>query len=281
MAARRILITGANAGIGYETALGLARTGAEVVMLCRSEDRGMAARNRIRWESRNESVELMLCDLSSQDSIRKFAAEFQTRYSSLDVLINNAAVLPATRQLTVDGIELQWAVNQLAPFLLTHLLRESLLAAKSARVLNVSSGMHRRGTIDFENLQGERRYHPRTIYAQTKLANVLFTVELAERWRETGITCNALHPGTIATGLYQKFLGLPKALGFVSRWWGRSPKNGAETSIYLATADEVAGQTGQYFRNCRPAAMNPMASDPDLRTRLWDVCFSMTGLESS
>ncbi|WP_166831507.1 SDR family oxidoreductase [Thalassoroseus pseudoceratinae] len=278
MASRRILITGANAGIGYETALGLARTGAEVIMLCRDQSRGEAARNRIRWESGSLSVELMLCDLASQSSIRKFAAEFQSRFESLDVLINNAAVLSQTRQLTDDGIELQWAVNHLAPFLLTHLLQSRLMAAESARVLNVSSGMHRRGKIDFDNLQGERNYHPRTIYAQTKLANVLFTVELAKRLEETGITCNALHPGTIATGLYQQFLGLPKMLSFVSRWYGKSPRTGAETSIYLATSEEVAGQTGLYFRNRRPAPMNPVANDCELRSRLWELSAEMTEL---
>lgn len=278
MTGPRVLITGANAGIGYATALGLAKAGAEVIMLCRDQARGEAARNRIRWESRSLAVELMLCDLASQSAIRNFAAEFQSRYASLDVLINNAAILPQSRQLTEDGIELQWAVNHLAPFLLTHRLRESLLAAESARILNVSSGMHRRGTIDFDNLQGERSYHPRTIYAQTKLANVLFTVELAERWRETGITCNALHPGTIATGLYQQFLGLPKVLNFVSRWYGKTPQAGAKTSIYLATSEEVAGKTGLYFRNRKPAKMNPLAHDCELRTRLWTVSEEMTGL---
>lgn len=279
MTSPRVLITGANAGIGYATALGLAQAGAEVIMLCRDRTRGEAARDAIRSESGNEAVELMLCDLASQTAIRRFAAEFASRYSSLDVLINNAAVLPQTRQLTEDGIELQWAVNHLAPFLLTHLLRDCLLATESARILNVSSGMHRRGKIDFDNLQGERNYHPRTIYAQTKLANVLFTVELAERWKETGITCNALHPGTIATGLYQQFLGLPKMLNFVSRWYGKTPQAGAKTSIYLATSKDVAGQSGLYFRNRKPAKMNPLAQNPELRSRLWEVSKEMTRLQ--
>jgi NAD(P)-dependent dehydrogenase (short-subunit alcohol dehydrogenase family) len=278
MHGRTVIVTGANAGVGRATALGLARLGATVVMLCRSRERGEEARDAVRRESRNDAVELAVADLASQASIRAFAEEFLSRHESLHVLVNNAAVIAPARTLTVDGIETQFAVNHLAPFLLTHLLFARLRQSAPARVVNVSSGMHRRTGIDFNNLQGERHYHPRRIYAQTKLCNVLFTVDLAGRTRSSGVTANALHPGTISTGLYGRFLGLPSWLGFVSQWYGSSPERGAATPIYLAASPEVAGVTGQYFKNRRPAPMNPLAHDAAVRRRLWELSEKLTGI---
>jgi NAD(P)-dependent dehydrogenase (short-subunit alcohol dehydrogenase family) len=281
MHGRTVIVTGANAGVGRATALGLARLGATVIMLCRSRERGEEAQEFVRRESGNDAVELAVADLASQASIHAFAKEFLNRHELLHVLVNNAAVILPDRTLTVDGIETQFAVNHLAPFLLTHLLYPRLRRSTPGRVVNVSSGMHRRTGIDFDNLQGERRYHPRRIYAQTKLCNVLFTVELAERTRGSGVTANALHPGTIATGLYGRFLGLPSWLGFVPEWFGSSPERGAETPIHLASSPEVADATGGYFKNRRPAPMNPLAHDAAARRRLWELSERLTGVGES
>lgn len=275
---RIALVTGANAGIGLETVRGLARAGMRVVMVCRNQERGQRALAEVRENTGSEELALLLCDLSSQASIRELAKAFHERFSTLHVLVNNAAVICSGRELTDDGIERQFAVNHLAPFLLTNLLLETMKQSAPARIINVSSQMHQRTKFDWENLQGEKRYHPRQIYAQTKLANVLFTKELARRLEGTGVTANALHPGTVATGLFGRFLGLPSWLGFLTDWLGISPEQGAETSLYLATSPDVAETTGKYFRKCRPIACNPVAEDPQIAKKLWDVSEELTGV---
>lgn len=275
---RIALVTGANAGIGLETVRGLARAGMRVVMVCRNQERGQRALAEVRENTGSEELALLLCDLSSQASIRELAKAFHERFSTLHVLVNNAAVICSGRELTDDGIERQFAVNHLAPFLLTNLLLETMKQNAPARIINVSSQMHQRTKFDWENLQGEKRYHPRQIYAQTKLANVLFTKELARRLEGTGVTANALHPGTVATGLFGRFLGLPSWLGFLTDWLGISPEQGAETSLYLATSPDVAETTGKYFRKCRPIACNPVAEDPQIAKKLWDVSEELTGV---
>ena len=276
---RVALVTGANAGIGRETVRGLALAGMEVIMVCRNRDKGEEALADVRQTTGSQKLHLFLADLSLQDSIRQLVMELLEKFSSLHVLINNAAVIPANRELTADGIERQFAVNHLAPFLLTHLFLGTLKHSAPARIINVSSQMHQRTGLDFENLQGEKSYHPRQIYAQTKLANVLFTKELARRLKDTCVTANALHPGTVATGLFGRFLGLPRWLRFLSDWYGISPEEGAETSIYLATAPEVANATGEYFKNRRPYPCNPIAEDPQVAARLWELSEAMTGLK--
>jgi len=275
---RIALVTGANAGIGLETVRGLARAGMRVVMVCRSPERGEQALTEIREDTGSEDLTLLLCDLSSQASIRELAKVFHERFSKLHVLINNAAVICSERELTDDGLERQFAVNHLAPFLLTHLLLETMKQSAPARIINVSSQMHQRTKFDWENLQGEKRYHPRQIYAQTKLANLLFTKELARRLERTGVTANALHPGTVATGLFGRFLGLPSWLGFLTDWLGISPQQGAETSIHLATSPDLAETTGQYFRKRRPIPCNPIAEDPQIAKRLWETSEELTGI---
>ncbi len=268
---RIALVTGANAGIGRETARGLAQRGMTVLMVSRDKRRGEDALSDVCQSTGSGKLHLLTADLSSQASIRRMAGEVLERFPALHVLINNAAVITARRELTEDGIERQLAVNHLAPFLLTNLLLERLKRSAPARIVNVSSQMHQRTGLDFENLQGEKSYHPRKIYAQTKLMNVLFTKELARRLQGTGVTANALHPGTVATGLFGRFLGLPRWLGFVSDWYGISPEEGAETSIYLATSPEVENVTGEYFRKCKSSPSNPIASDTQIAGRLWDV----------
>lgn len=277
IAGKTALITGGNAGVGRATALELSRREAYVVLLCRDRTRGETAAREISAETGN-AVELVTADLSIQQSIRDAAAEIRERFPQLHVLINNAAIITEDRQLTRDGYERQWAVNALAPMLLTHELRKTLLHSAPARVISVSSGMHLRTGWDESNLQGERRYHPRTVYAGTKLANVLFTVELARVWQATGVTVNALHPGTIATGLYRTFLGLPRWLGFVSRVWGADTNTGAASPVFLASDPGVSDITGKYFARCRPACRNPLADDDVLRGRFWEQSCKQVGI---
>lgn len=275
---RVALVTGANAGIGRETVRGLAEAGMQVALVCRNRERGEEALADVRGTTGNDRLHLFVADLSSQAAIRRMVKQFLEEFSLLHVLINNAAVISAERELTEEGIERQFAVNHLAPFLLTHLLLDTLKQSAPARIINVSSQVHQRAEWDFENLQGEKSYHPRGMYAQTKLANVLFTKELARRLKGTGVTANALHPGTVATGLFGRFLGLPRWLRFLSDWYGISPEKGAETSLYLATSPDVENTTGEYFRNRRPHPSNPIAEDPLLAARLWEISEKLTGL---
>jgi NAD(P)-dependent dehydrogenase (short-subunit alcohol dehydrogenase family) len=276
---RVALVTGANAGIGRETVRGLAEAGMQVIMVCRDRKRGEEALDDVQQTTGSQKLHLMLADLSSQGSIRKLVEDDLKQFSALNVLINNAAVITSERELTGDGIERQFAVNHLAPFLLTNLLLDKLKRSAPSRIINVSSQMHQRTGFDFENLQGEKSYHPRRIYAQSKLANVLFTKELARRLQGTGVTANALHPGTVATGLFGRFLGLPRWLRFLSDWYGISPEEGAENSIYLATSPEAANTTGEYFKDKRPYPSNPIANDPQIAERLWELSERMTGLK--
>ena len=268
------LVTGANAGIGKATALGLAERGATVVMVSRNRERGEAAQAEIRRQSGHEAVDLLLADLSSQAEIRRLAAEFKRQYDQLHVLINNAAIIPLQRQETADGLEMQFAVNHLAYFLLTHLLLDVLKAGAPARIVNVSSQTHRWGRIDFDDLQSERSYDPQAAYKQSKLANVLFTYELARRLQGTGVTVNCLHPGGIRTQLNANYAGRAEAAE-------ASPaelQRGAQTSIYLATSPEVEGVSGKYFVNEQQTQSSAESYDQHLAQRLWQISADLTGL---
>lgn len=267
------LVTGANAGIGKATALGLAKTGATVVIVARSRERGAAAQAKIKQESGNQAVDLLLADLSSQADIRQLAAEVKRDYPALHVLINNAGIIPRQRQETEDGLEMQFAVNHLAYFLLTNLLLEQLKASAPTRIINVTSGLHRSGQIDFDDLQSKRSYRPQSVYAMTKLCNVLFTLELARRLAGTDVTANCLHPGMIATKLQQDYTGAARSAG-------ASPERGAETPLYLATSGEVAGVSGQYFENKRAVPASTTAQDEALAKRLWQISAKLTRFNS-
>jgi len=274
------LVTGANSGIGKATALALAQMGATVVMVCRDRARGEEARSEITTTSRNSAVDLLLADLSSQQSIRQLVENFQHHYTHLHVLINNAgAAFPGRRRETVDGLEMTFAVNYLAPFLLTNLLLDVLTASTPARIVNVSSAAHQSGSMQLDDLQAEKRYRPMHTYPQAKLAVVLFTYELARRLQGMGVTVNCLHPGFVATNFAQSDGGpavrlLVKVLGS----FGASPQEGAQTSIYLASSPEVEGVTGKYFVKCIPRRSAAISYDESLQRHLWEQSAKLVNL---
>jgi NAD(P)-dependent dehydrogenase (short-subunit alcohol dehydrogenase family) len=270
------LITGATSGIGKATAMGLANMGASVVMVGRDRGRGEATMAEINEDIPNASVDLMLADLSSQEEVRWLADEFKEAYPRLDVLINNAGVIRSKRVTTADGIEMTFAVNHLAHFLLTDLLLDVLKASAPSRIVNVSSGEQRNGTIDFDDLQGEKGYKGARAYSQSKLATVLFTYELARRLERTRVTANCLHPGVVGTNLGSGVSGI---FGFTVRALTplmKSPEKGAETSVYLASSPEVEGLSGRYFVKKAEARSSEVSHDKRLARRLWEVSAELT-----
>lgn len=269
MTGKTVLITGANRGIGLATALGIARRGARTLVLGRSRDKIGEAASFIQRESGNAEVYPIVADLASLKSIRAACETMTDRFDSLHGLINNAAVITQKREVSVDGFELQFAVNHIAPFALTCLLLELIQRSAPARIVTVSSASHRRTQIDFDDLQFSRRTYNRvTAYSQSKLANILFTQELARRLDPAQVTANCLHPGVVDTGLLQDYSGTPRALGFALKVF-KGTERGAQTSIYLATSPEVEGVSGQYFDDCRPVAPDTRTSDPTIASRLW------------
>jgi NAD(P)-dependent dehydrogenase (short-subunit alcohol dehydrogenase family) len=301
MAGKTCLVTGATAGIGLVTARELARLGATVVIVGRSRERCDRAVESIRRDTSNPAVEFLTADLSSQAAVRRLAREYEDRHSRLHVLVNNAGALFASREETADGIEKTLALNHLAYFLLTTLLLDTLLASAPARVVNVSSHGHEMvGGFDFDDPQarhgGRWSYgrsgfvsalytlfaptrHPAVLqYARTKLANLLFTYELARRLEGTGVTVNALHPGFVSSS----FMAGNGTLGWFMRRWvglfGVNAEEGAKTSIYLATSPEVAGVTGKHFARCRLAPTSPASMDEAAARKLWDLSEALTGV---
>ena len=274
------MVTGANSGIGKATALALAQMGATVVMVCRDRARGEEARSEITTKSRNNAVDLLLADLSSQQSIRQLVENFQHHYTQLHVLINNAgAAFPGRRRETVDGLEMTFAVNYLAPFLLTNLLLDVLKASAPARIVNVSSDAQASGSIQMDDLQAEKLYRPMRTYPQSKLAVVLFTYEVARRLQGTGVTANCLHPGFVATHIGQRDVGpavrlLVKLIGS----FGANPQEGAKTSIYLASSPKVEGVTGKYFVKSIPKRSAAISYDESLQRQLWEQSAKLVNL---
>lgn len=278
MSGRVCVVTGATRGIGRATAKGLAVLGAMLVLVCRRREDGDKVARELAESSPAPPAAVVTADLSSQRSIREAAEVIRDRYPRLHVLVNNAGVIPKTRETTVDGLEMQFAVNHLAYFLLTELLLDRLEAGAPSRVVSVSSGAHQGGTLDFSDLQSERRYDPVRVYGRTKLANVLFTYELARRVRDAGITANCLHPGVIATKLLADYMNVPLVGGAIASTFGARPDEGSETSIYLAASPEVEGVTGRYFVGCQPTRSSPASYDEGLQHRLWEESARLTGL---
>lgn len=273
------LVTGATNGIGKYTAQALAQMGATVVIVGRDAQKTARVTEEIMSTSGNQNVDFLLADLSSQQEVRRLAEEFKSKYPHLHVLLNNAGGTFATRQLSVDGMEMTFALNHLAYFLLTNLLLDTMKASAPARIVNVSSDAHSGGKIDFDNLQGERSYSSFGPYGKSKLANILFTIELAQRLEGTGVTVNALHPGLTNTGFGRNNPGfLMKIMKAVIPLIAHSPEKGAETSIYLATSPEVKGITGKYFVDCKVTQPAPQASDKTVARKLWDVSTQMVHL---
>ena len=233
------MVTGATSGIGQVTARRLAEQGATVVIVGRSMERGAATVRQIEQQTGNSSVEFMLADLSSQQDIRQLSEGFKRRYQRLDVLVNNAGAMMFSRQESVDGIEMTLALNHLSYFLLTNLVLETLKYGVPSRIINVSSGAHHKGDIDFDDLQNLKRYGGFQSYAQSKLGNLLFTYELAKRLEGTGVTVNALHPGLVATNLMANNGVIGRLLRVLLGLKGMSAEEGAQTSIYLASSIKV------------------------------------------
>ena len=285
---RICIITGSNSGIGKETAIALARMGAKIVMVVRDQERGEKARREIVKQTGNDSVDLMICDLSSMDSIRKFAEEFKKKYDRLDVLINNAGASFSKRELTSEGFERNFAVNYLGPFLLTHELLDLLKSSAPSRIINVSSGLAKNGKIDLDDLQGEKNYTGTKFYSPSrapgydnaKLMLMMFTYELARRLKGFGVTVNVLTPGFTATNLGKGNGSLSSYIMFkMVRPMQQSAKKGAETSIYLASSDEVRDTTGKCFAKKKKEVKTcPVSYDEELQKRLWDETEHMLGL---
>ena len=276
MAGKVCLVTGATAGIGLATALGLARQGVTVVGVGRNTDKCQAVAAHIRQEAGNPAVEFMQADLSAQAEVRRFAEEFQRSYPRLDVLVNNVGAFFMSRRLSADGIELTWALNYLGVYLLTELLLDTLKASAPSRVVNVSSAMHSGAQLNFD-LQGQHKYSGMKAYGQSKLALVMYTYDLVRRLAGTGVTVNALHPGFVASDMYRSSGGFIKLLGPVINLFAVSPEAGAETSIFVASSPEVEGVTGKYFVKKQAVASADASYDTAATVRLMALSAAMAG----
>jgi NAD(P)-dependent dehydrogenase (short-subunit alcohol dehydrogenase family) len=279
---KRIVMTGATNGIGLAAAEALAERGARLTIIARSQDTANVASQRIEAAG-GKDVDIVLADLASQAQVRRAAAEILARHSTLDALVNNAGVYLTARQHTEDGIETTWAVNHLAPFLLTNLLLERLKENAHARVVTTASDAHAGANIPFDDMDGTAAYAKRSMagpgfirYGQTKLANVLFTAELARRLIGTGVTANCFHPGLVATGITRDLGGIARITIGVVNAFSRRPSQGAETLVWLVDSPEVDGVSGGYFVDKRQATPSPGAQDMDVARHLWEVSEAQT-----
>ncbi len=278
MNGKTVLITGASAGVGLHSAIGLAKLGAEVVMVGRDERRTAQAAALVRSQTGNQSVSYLLADLSSLKDVRKLAQEFKDKHKKLDVLLNNAGAIFLTRHVSVDGYEMSVALNHLNYFLLTDLLLDTIKASPSGRIVNVSSSSHYRGHVNFDDLQSQHGYNGMRAYSMSKLMNVLFTYELARRLQGTNVTANCLHPGFVASnfagnnGWFVRF-----AMRFMA---GRiSVEDGARCSIYLASSPDVQGMSGKFFNyDLKEKRSSDESYDEPEAKRLWDVSEQLISL---
>lgn len=279
MASKACLVTGGTSGIGMVTAEALARLGAQVILVGRDRSRCDAAVTSIQVATNNQDVRSIVADLSSQAEIRRLAERLKTEVSRIHVLINNAGAVFPKRTESSDGIEMTWALNHLGYFLLTNLLLDKLQASSPARVVNVSSDAHRilKG-LDWDDIEGKKRYRAFRAYSQSKLANILFSNELARRLEGTGVTSNALHPGFVRTRFFEEKGRLGWVVKQIARFMAIMPEDGARTSIYLATSPEVESVTGQYFEKSKPGKPSAASQKVDDAKRLWELSKMMTGL---
>jgi NAD(P)-dependent dehydrogenase (short-subunit alcohol dehydrogenase family) len=261
---RICIVTGGNSGIGKATVAGLAQRGATVVIACRDAERGKAAKGEIAQKTGSQNLHVMQLDLASLESVRAFAAAFAATFGRLDVLVANAGVMTRKRELTADGLEMNFGVNHVGHFLLTELLLPLLKASAPSRIVVVSSNMHPSGRIDFDDLAMEKSWSGS--YPRSKLANMLFVRALSRRLDGTGVVVNGLHPGVISTELARDYSA---PIRLIAKWFFKSPEQGARTSLYLATAPEVAGISGRYFADAKERKPGKSALDDALAERLW------------
>lgn len=277
-----VIVTGGNAGIGFETAKDLADRGARVIIACRDEGRGTTARNDIIAATDNQDVHYRHLDLASFSSVRKFAEEIINTEKQLDILINNAGVVEAKNKTTEDGLSLGMQINHLGPFLLTNLLLPLLKSSAPSRIINVSSMAYRSGDIDFQNFEkmGDDKFSMMGLYGSTKLCNVLMTIELERLLRNTGVTANCLHPGAVKTTILDEkevpWVRYLSILGYLSK----NPRQGAQTSVYLAVSPEVEEVSGHYFTDCHVSKLTDKAQDPDLARKVWEVSEKVVKLKT-
>jgi NAD(P)-dependent dehydrogenase (short-subunit alcohol dehydrogenase family) len=272
MGGKICMVTGATSGIGYYTALEIAKMGATVILVGRDETKCAYAKGEINQVCGNNAARYLCADLSSQVHIRNLSERFLEQYDHLDVLVNNAGGFFFRRELSADGIEMTFALNHLAYFLLTNLLIDAILASPKGRVVNVSSGSHQSMRMNFSDLQLSKFYNPVKAYACSKLANILFTYELARRMDGTHITSNALTPGMVATGIWRKSIPwLAPLIGPIMQRIGKTPEEGARTSVYVATSPHLDGMTGKYFIDCRETPSGPATYDEIAAGKLWDI----------
>ncbi len=273
------MVTGATSGIGKVTAATLAALGAEVLLVGRDSTKTQATVDEIRSSTGNPAVHPLLADFRDLEQVRALAAAVRQGWTRLDVLVNNAGAFFATRKVLPPGVEQTFLVNHLSPFLLTNLLLDLLRAAPAGRVVNVASDAHRSGALDLDDLAFAHGFSGTAAYARSKLANILFTVELARRLEGTGITANTLHPGVVATGIWKiGFAPIDRLAQALIRRFMLTPEEGADTVLYLAAAPEAANWNGQYFIKRKAVPPAAQASDPDLARRLWDVSTRLVGL---
>ncbi|MNC23609.1 Cyclopentanol dehydrogenase [compost metagenome] len=279
MQGKTVLVTGGNSGMGLATTIEMARRGAKVIMACRSQRRGEEALTEARRQSGSDDITLMLCDLASFQSIRSFAEGFLTEYPVLDVLINNAGVVTVKRELTADGFEMDLGVNHLGHFLLTNLLLDPLKAAKQGRIVVVASGAYKIGKLHLDDHTLSRGFNPAKAYARSKLANILFTRELAARLQGTSVTVNAVHPGAVGTSIgVNRDTGFGRSVLKLLSHFFLTPEQGADTAIYLAAAPELSRVTGQYYYRRQIQQLSPRAENAEEAARLWQWSLEQTGL---
>ena len=272
------VITGGTDGIGKEAAYGLARQGATLLIHGRDADKGARAVAELKARSGNPAIEFLQADFASLADVRRLAAAIIERAPRIDVLINNAGGMFVKRAISREGYELTFAVNHLAPFLLTHLLVDTLKSGPQARIVTTASDAHRGATLDFDDLQATRKYSPMRAYGSSKLANVLFTRALAKRLAGTTVTATCLHPGFVRSSFARDFAPIPRAMFHFFAVFARSPTKGAETVVYLASSPEVRGASGGYYFDCKLTQPAPVGQDDAVAERLWKASEKLVGI---
>ena len=274
------MITGANSGIGKETARELSRMGATIIMLCRNEKKGKVSLEDIKSDTKNDKIELFIADLEKPETIKQMVKKFKEKYDRLDVLVNNAGLILLKHQLNENGIERTLAINHIGHFILTSLLLDLLKASAPSRIINVSSAGHTMAKLNFDDLMLKKKFGPLRAYGNSKLANLLFTYELSRKLEDTNVTVNAVHPGWVRSNF-----GQPDTNKFVNFFYMLmspfmiNPQKGARTSIYLASSPEVKQTTGKYFTKCKAIKSSKLSYNPEVQRKLWEITEKLTGIK--